>query len=356
MRLRKISWKNVLLMLVAVMLFGMLAGPAQAADVKGLEKVQGVLARSLTGKAALSWTPNKNAEGYVVFEQNSAGEFVQLKSIKGASKTKLTVRNLENNKTYKFKVASYKTINGQKVTGKPSDEVKAQPFNTKKIKNVHPYYYRGKMRATVKVKGVTFKKGQSVKVYPRNSKGQSITLYYHGSTPVQLVHKGKLYAVPSSKVGFSGYITNNKHAYSASTAEQYVNYRGFSSPTNYFIWVSTYAQKVYIFKGSKFNWKLEKSFTCSTGRGSTPTKFGYGYVKGRIAALEWSPYQWIYYCVDMHPGGWFHSWLYYPDGRSYGASVGRLGAPASHGCVRIDKPNVKWMFDHIPDRTVFYVN
>ena len=341
---------------MTVMFFAFLAGPARADDVKGLEKINDVKVRNLNGKAALMWTPNKDAEGYVIFRQDAAGEFVQFKSIRGASKSKYVVGDLENNKTYLFKVAAFRTIGGQKVFGKLSDEVKAQPFNTKKVQKVHPYFYRGYMRDTVKVKGVTFKKGRAVKVSARNSKGKLISTSSHGSNPILVIHNGKTYSVPAGKVRITGFLTNHKNAYSANLAEQYVNYRGFSSPTNYFIWVSTYSQKVYIFKGSKFDWKLEKSFTCSTGRYSSRTKLGYGYVKGRSAAIEWSPYQWIYWCVNMHPGGWFHSWLYYPDGRSYGASVGHLGSPASHGCVRLDKPNVKWMYDHIPDRTVFYVN
>ena len=364
MRLSRYSIKNILLIIMTVLFFGLLAGPARAdnEDVKGLEKIKDVKVRNLDKKAWLLWTPNKDAEGYVIFEQDSTGAFVQRKRIKSASKSKLTVRNLENNKTYVLKIAAYTTIDGQKVIGKLSDEVKVQPFNTKKVKKIHPYYYKGTMLATVRVNGVTFKKGQSIQVSGRNSRGQVISIYSKGNTMMPILYNGKLYNVAAKNIRLSGFISNDKKAYSGKLAEQYVNYRGFSSPTKYFIWISTYGQHVYIFEGSKFNWKLVKNFLCATGmfKGEdsrlTATELGYGYVKGRTPAEQWSDYQWIYWCLDMHPGGWFHSWLYYPDGTSYGSSVGRLGSPSSHGCVRLAMDNIKWMYNHIPDNTVFYVN
>ena len=364
MRFNRFSLKNILIIMMTVLFFGLFAGTAHAEgeDVKGLEKIKDVKVRNLNQKAWLLWTPNKGAEGYIIFEQDSTGAFVQRKRVKGETKQKLTVRKLTNNKTYKFKIAAYKTIDGQKVIGKQSDEVTVEPFNTNKIKKIHPYYYKGTMRTTVRVNGVTFKQGQSVQISGRNGKGEAISIYSKGNTMVPILYKGKLYNVAAKNVRIHGFISNYKKAYSGKLAEQYVNYRGFSSPTKYFIWISTYGQHVYIFEGSKFKWKLIKNFLCSTGMFEgederlTPTKLGYGYIKGRMPAEEWSEYQWVYWILDMHPGGWFHSWLYYPDGTSYGSSVGKLGTPSSHGCVRLGWENIKWMYNHIPDMTVFYVN
>ena len=307
---------------------------------KELQAVKDVRAIGRDKSILLRWKKNSGANGYVIYQKNKEGQFEKIKAVK---KNKYLVSGLKSGEKYSFRVASFKTVDGQNVIGVPSETVTAQAFNMKAIKGIHPYYYSGTMHRTVKSGKVTFKAGQKVVVAETS-----------GSTAT-LVYKKKQYKVPSGSVSTHDFVTNNKKRPSKELAEQFVNYKGYSSPTNYFIWVNTYTQHVYVFKGSRNNWKCEKSFLCSTGRIGTRTPLGDGTITGKNYVIRWTSMQYFYYALNKtRGGGWFHSWLYYPSGQLY-TGVGTLGKPASHGCIRLNKPDIKWMYDHVPTGTKYMV-
>ncbi len=313
--------------------------------VMGLEKVTGLIVGNKDKKVKLRWKKVPRADGYVIYRRKENGEYKRLKRTK-----KLTcyVRRLTNGNEYSFKVSTYRILNGQYVTGELSDAVTGRPFNTSRIKKIHPYYKKGVMKETYRAGGVTFKAGTTVTIVSESG-GKS------------KVKKGsKTYTVPSSMIKLTGYSTNYKKYYSRKLGEQFVNYKGFTSRTPYFLWVSTYGQHVYVFEGSRYNWKLVQCYICSTGMfhneegNPSPTPSGKGVTGGKREVWYWYADQIAYYCVDMKPGGFFHSWLYRPDGSKY-PGIGRMGVPSSHGCVRLEKKDCKWIFDHIPEGTSYIV-
>ena len=313
--------------------------------IMGLEKVTGLIAGNKSKMVKLRWEKVPRADGYVVYRRNAKGEYKRIKRLKNNS---YSVRRLKNGTEYSFKVSTYRVIDGKNVAGELSDAVAGKPFDTSKVKKIHPYYKKGRMKQTYRANGATFKAGSSV-VVVSESGGRS------------MVKKGKkTYSVPSSLINLTGYETNYKKYYSRKLAEQFVNYKGFTSKTPYFLWVSTYGQHVYVFEGSRYNWKLVQCYICSTGMfhnedgDPSPTPSGRGVTGGKREVWYWYADQIAYYCVDMKPGGFFHSWLYHPDGTKY-PGIGRIGVPSSHGCVRLEKKDCKWIFDHIPEGTSYIV-
>ena len=97
----------------------------------------------------------------------------------------------------------------------------------------------------------------------------------------------------------------------------------YASNTRYLILVDTTANRVGIYSGSVGKWNEVKKWVCTTGAKSTPT------VKGNYL---------------------FHSVLYKQGSMSV-ITDGRLGINASHGCVRLNINNAKWIYDNIPRGT-----
>lgn len=83
-----------------------------------LSPVTKVKASSVTTTSmTLSWKKVTGAAGYTVSYKNALGKNTTV-VLKGNSKTKTTVTKLLPNKTYKFTIKPYKTVDGKKVYGK----------------------------------------------------------------------------------------------------------------------------------------------------------------------------------------------------------------------------------------------
>ena len=134
--------------------------------------------------------------------------------------------------------------------------------------------------------------------------------------------------------------------YSKKEAENFVNKLGLGSSTVNLIWVNTYTQSLYVFKGSKGKWKVQKgAWDVSTGLPKTPTPTGTTRVGSKSRGC-YDPFpQTPWWCV-CRAGFSIHGKApYYPA----------MGAPASHGCVRNWSENAKWMYEHIPVNTTVHV-
>ncbi len=138
--------------------------------------------------------------------------------------------------------------------------------------------------------------------------------------------------------------------YTASDKELWVNSMGYSSSTNYLVWVNLGCQKVNVFQGSEGNWELIKTFSCASGRSSTPSPMGTFKIIYKMDRWNFGSY----YCgpVTGFYGEYaFHSWLHTPSGGQYDYTMGR---PASHGCIRMEDEGAKYMYS-LPFNTTVVV-
>lgn len=132
-----------------------------------------------------------------------------------------------------------------------------------------------------------------------------------------------------------------------------VNNNNYTSITKFLIYVDLKNFKVNIFKGSKNNWILEKSYLCTIGKDSTPTPSGIFKigVKGLYFGVNKGYKCWYY---SSFKGNYlFHSIIYNLDGT---IRDGRLGMKLSDGCIRLLKANAKYIYDNIPEDTKVIIN
>lgn len=144
----------------------------------------------------------------------------------------------------------------------------------------------------------------------------------------------------------TSYAVNNDYA--AYEKEVWVNAKGYSSKTQYLVWINRAYQHVNVFQGSKGNWKLIKSFLVGTGAASSPTPTGLTTVSYKSAGGWTTSTYTVRPVVGFYPGtGYaFHSRLCYPGtDTEYDFSA---GYPVSHGCVRMYKNDIKWIYNNIP--------
>ncbi len=144
--------------------------------------------------------------------------------------------------------------------------------------------------------------------------------------------------------------------YTSVEKETWINAKGYSSSTQYLCWINRAYQHVNVFQGSKGKWKLIKSFIVGTGASGTPTPTGmttvsykskYGWTTGSYTVRP---------VIGFYPGSGyaFHSRLCYPGTTTeYDYSS---GYPVSHGCVRMLRNDIDWMYNNIPvgTRVVIY--
>ena len=118
-----------------------------------------------------------------------------------------------------------------------------------------------------------------------------------------------------------------------------------ANPANYFIEVSLSEQKVRVF----YKNSLLKEMICSTGATLTPTP------KGTFKTSDKIKYAWLakynvgaYYFVRFYGPYLFHSTPFDKEGNLIEAEQQNLGKPVSHGCVRLDLNEEKWLYETVP--------
>ena len=135
---------------------------------------------------------------------------------------------------------------------------------------------------------------------------------------------------------------------SGKQAEMLAKAQAYTSNTNYLILVDRAACKVSIFAGGFGAWNNIMYWDCAPGKSSTPTVSGTFTVQGKGYYFDSGSAR-CYWYTQFYGNYLFHSVLY----SKYNGSLmdGRVGIPLSHGCVRLQIDNAKWIYDNIPRGT-----
>ena len=295
----------------------------------------------------LTWQAAAGATSYYVYTWDTSKKaWVYVKNVTNG--TTFTQGGLSAGKTYKYKLKSVCTSGGVTLVSGFSSEVSVSTGENIPASKIRPIFYR----ATVKKRTqVYFRKSLGAKAGYLNA-GTKVTVVTHPSkvSGVNLVQvqlsNGKIYWVRRSRLDYYGSIYTSSD-YTKAEKETFVNSKGYSSSTNYLIWISTYTQRVNIYQGSKGNWKLIRNCRVATGKHSTPTPRG-------TYKITYKEKGWYYSttCVKkiVHFAGRnsFHSRIYRYNGSLSDATIGR---PASNGCIRMYMEDINYIYNSMPKGT-----
>lgn len=120
--------------------------------------------------------------------------------------------------------------------------------------------------------------------------------------------------------------------------------QSYYSDTSWLVLVDTANCRTAIYQGAHNAWTPVYEWVCSPGAPSTPTVTGEFTVYGK--GYSFGNGYTCYYYTQFYGDYLFHSVLYYQN--TFRVMDGRLGQHLSHGCVRLDIDNAKWMYDNIP--------
>lgn len=220
-------------------------------------------------------------------------------------------------------------------------------FNHQKSFTTQPYSIRINLDALVKASPViaTYKNGQKVEILQDRDGKRYL---------VKNIKTGKQSWVSRSSLSIPKDPPTNKKRLSTKLLETYVNQKGFSSSTKYFIWTDLDRQMTYVFYGKRGSWKLIRSMQCATGKNIHPTVRGFFNIGFRGKGFFFDNGRGkVLNNLQITGSYYYHSILYYRDGRVMDAGLGKR---KSHGCIRLATANSKWMVDTIPSGTKVWIN
>lgn len=291
-------------------------------------------------KAILTWSKVSGATSYYVYRYNySKKKWVMIKEVKSNS---YYDRNLKTKTKYKYRITAVRTVAGETVRG---DMTSSVFINVKKTPGTKVYPM--KYRATIRSKAPCFKSKSSKKRVKYLKKGTRVTTLNSGNGRYYVkLSNGKTYWVAKGRLKITSSIWTTRD-YSDNTKLNFVNSRGYSSPTKYLIWISQYTQRVIIYEGKKGKWKINRSVPCATGTYLHKTP------KGRFK-ITYKEKGWFYRSTYEKPivhfksQNSFHSRIKYYKGGYADATIGR---PKSKGCVRLYDRDINFIYKKCPRGT-----
>lgn len=155
-----------------------------------------------------------------------------------------------------------------------------------------------------------------------------------------------------STVAKSAVFTFKKASKPSSRAKMERKIRNKSSKTGWLLVANTKSCFVGVYKGSKGKWTPYAYFPCSPGAPGSQSRKGTYRVGLKGYAFGSDSYTCYYY--TQYSGNYlFHSILY--NHGTFTVQDGRMGMHISHGCIRLELVNAKWINRNIPVGTTVYV-
>lgn len=212
------------------------------------------------------------------------------------------------------------------------------------------------IEATVKSRTYTYRDGSLSTSNGSLNAGAVVYYMDHSGTyaaKIWIPEESRICWVPYNSIVISDKDYTVYEDFSESDKEIFVDAKGYSSSTDYLLWINLERQKVNVFQGSEGNWKLIRVSTCSTGKNTTPTPTGVmtycAYGNGWFHDTYYvKPVMYL----NLERGIALHSILFNPNGT---VQDGTQGRPVSHGCVRMPYDEIKWLADYIPVGTTVVV-
>ena len=147
----------------------------------------------------------------------------------------------------------------------------------------------------------------------------------------------------------------DKSSVTSKQLENFVNTQKYASPTGHLLLTDINRQKLHVFYADGAKWRHKKSFDCATGLNISPT------TRGTFSITERGPW---FYSERLASGAKF--WMRFNDqylihsipmdkAQKPLPGQGDVGQKGSNGCIRLALPDVKWLYENIPDGTTIVV-
>ena len=167
------------------------------------------------------------------------------------------------------------------------------------------------------------------------------------------------------------YEDGSQHAFSGLVKSAYETIKNWTSETSYLICIDNNNLRTIVFQGSAGSWVPIKEWLCSVGKAASNAEEaaeGYGATvrgvykivnKGYVMGNDPDYFYWSEFW-QPYPGGEgqrFHSRPYYRNSSGTPGALfdgGNFGKAQTHGCVRLDLENVKFIYDYCPLGTKVY--
>lgn len=277
----------------------------------------------------LAWDKVSNAQRYALLQYDKKTK----KYVRIATTTDTTyqVKNLKAGENYRFIVRSFRIVNGVSAYSVESAVVKATGKNIN-VSDVHGRYWSATLKADVVTKDVTTGKTLTLK------KGTKVaTTSAHASVYKAILSDGRKVSINKNYLSVGNLqLASSYDYYSVEQLEAFINGQGYTSNTDWLIWINQYSASVNIFKGAKGMWKLMRRMPCIIGQyGKTP--FGDHYRLIRRTTAAGRPQIYFTWNNEKQWGNSFHCRI---DSNTRGAY--------SSGCVRLGDSDLYYLANNCP--------
>ncbi|MBR3248064.1 MAG: L,D-transpeptidase family protein [Clostridiales bacterium] len=126
-----------------------------------------------------------------------------------------------------------------------------------------------------------------------------------------------------------------------------INEEFYNCDTPFYIFADIDNCYIMIFRGSVYQWELDKIYPMSCGKPGSSTPRGEFEVTGKLPFF-YSHGSLCYYATQWNGPYYFHSVTYNYNGTIQNPT---LGAHISAGCIRLDIDVAEWIYDNIPEGT-----
>lgn len=167
--------------------------------------------------------------------------------------------------------------------------------------------------------------------------------------------KGEKCQVPYDSIHIDGDWGTLSSKPSVTDIEDFVTLNQLESKTPYLIWTDIYRQRTYVLKKQDGQWRLEKSFVCSSGKNINPTPQGIYEVQYTIPFIGMDKSYRCKNALVFYRDYMFHSILFDKTGKYIKSGKYELGQKASHGCIRLSEEDSAWLYKHIPVGTTVWI-
>lgn len=301
--------------------------PAQVTGLSGIDGEK---------SAILTWSKAAYADSYAIYRYNTSKKTWDVVK-NGVTQLTYTDNKLTAGKKYQYRVAGVNENGTGALSAAITISVKKTPGT--KVRSIG-------YKATVKSRAPLFATSKSSKRLRYLKKGTKVTTTDYARGRYEIKVGGKIYWISKDRLKFRASVWTTKD-YSTKVKEDFVNKRGYKSPTKYLIWISQYTQRVIIYQGSKGKWKMIRNCRCATGTHLHMTPKG-------VFKVGKKEKGWFYKktfekpIVHFKSQNSFHSRIKNYKGGYADATIGR---PRSKGCVRLYDEDINFIYKKCPKGT-----